>query len=120
MTPERLSSLAAYAGDRIHPSGASGPYPFGLDVPIHVRNVIYVVCAWSGQILYVGSTTVGVRIRFAQHLVDSPKTLDWAPVYAIPLSNRTSVRDVRRIEGRVGLAAAPERSRALPRLANGR
>jgi hypothetical protein len=120
VTPERLASLAAYAGDRIHPVGAAGPYPFGSNVPIRVRNAIYVVCAWSGRILYVGSTAVGVRARFAQHLVDYSKTLDWATVYVIPLIDRLTVREVRRIEGRVGLAAAPERTKALPRIANGR
>ncbi|MBQ1062159.1 GIY-YIG nuclease family protein [Micromonospora sp. C41] len=119
MTRLRLASLAAYAGDKLRPGGPLGPIPFGSGIPAaaRARNAVYVVCAWSGQVLYVGSTTIGVRSRFLQHLRNQPKTLDWSTVYIIPLTDDTSVADVRRIEGRVGLAAAPLRNRALPRLA---
>lgn len=117
MTPERLASLAAYAGDRLHPSGPCGPYPFRTDIPATARNAVYVVCGWSGRVLYVGSTTVGAGVRFGQHLGDLAKTLDWSTVYVIPLTDDTPVQEVRRIEGRIGLAAGPERSNMLPRLA---
>ena len=70
MTPERLASLAAYAGDRLHADGPSGPYSFGPRIPVTARRAVYVVCAWSGRVLYVGSTTIGVGARFAQHLGD--------------------------------------------------
>jgi hypothetical protein len=117
VTPERIASLAAFAGERLHPDGASGPYPFGPDVPVHAPRAVYLVCGWSGRVLYVGSTTAGLRARFVQHIGDVPKTLDWATVYVIPLTDDTPTTDVRRIEGRIGLVARPERSRALPRLA---
>jgi hypothetical protein len=117
VTPERLASLATYAGDRLHPDGPSGPYPFGVHVPVAVRNAVYLVCGWSGRVLYVGSTTIGVQARFAQHLSDLAKTLDWSTVYIIPLAAGTPAKEVRRIEGRIGLAVGPERNKALPRLA---
>ncbi|RAO63429.1 hypothetical protein LUPAC06_00155 [Micromonospora saelicesensis] len=117
MTRVRLASLAAYAGDKLHPEGPAGPLPFSPDISVRARNVVYLVCGWSGKILYVGSTTVGVRTRFSQHLGSLTKTLDWASVYIIPLTDGTSERDVRRIEGRIGLAVGPERNKALPRIA---
>jgi hypothetical protein len=80
------------------------------------RNAVYVVCGWSGRILYVGSTTVGIRTRFMQHLRDLVKTLDWATVYVLPLADSVPTKQVRRVEGRVGLAVGPERSQALPRV----
>jgi hypothetical protein len=118
VTPDRLASLAAYAGQQLRSEGPRGPYPFSPYVPIDAHNVVYVVCGWSGQALYVGSTTVGVRARFAQHLSDQVKTLDWTTVYVIPLNDEATVREVRRIEGRIGLAIGPARTKALPRLAN--
>lgn len=116
MTPARLRSLAAYAGDRIYPNGPSGPHPFRPETTPNVRRAVYIVCAWSGRIVYVGSTTVGLRARFAQHLSDRAKTLDWTTVYVVPLNDDTPSQDVRRIEGRIGLAVGPERNRALPRI----
>jgi hypothetical protein len=116
MTPERLASLAAYAGDRLHPDGPSGPHPFAPENPVRARNAVYVVCAWSGRVLYVGSTTVGVRGRFRQHLADVARTLDWTTAYVIPLTDGTPVTEVRRVEGRIGRATAPARNRALPRI----
>ncbi|MBV9025117.1 MAG: hypothetical protein JO362_15305 [Streptomycetaceae bacterium] len=44
------------------------------------------------------------------------KTHDWTTAYVIPLKDGTPLRDVRRIEGRVGLAIGPERNKALPRI----
>jgi hypothetical protein len=44
------------------------------------------------------------------------RTLDWTTAYVIPLRDDTPVRDVRRIEGRIGLAVWPERNKALPRV----
>ena len=120
MNRQRLASLAAYACDRLHPAGPVGPYPFDLAVPDPARNAVYLVCAWSGRVLYVGSTTVGVRARFARHLADTFKTLDWSTVYLIPLTDETTTPEVRRIEGRIGRAVSPERSRALPRLSGSR
>ncbi|MCW2874636.1 MAG: hypothetical protein JWL99_5956 [Streptomyces oryziradicis] len=116
MTPERLASLAAYAGDWPHSDGPCGPYPFSPNIPVLARNAVYVVCGWSGRILYVGSTTVGIRTRFMQHLRDLVKTLDWATVYVLPLADSVPTKQVRRVEGRVGLAVGPERSQALPRV----
>jgi hypothetical protein len=115
MRPQRLASLAAYAGDRLHRDGASGPYPCAADIPVRARKAVYVVCAWSGKVLYVGSTVVGVSVRIAQHL-RGVKTLDWTTVYVIPLDDDTPVGTVRRIEGRIGVAAGPVRNRALPRI----
>lgn len=114
MTPMQLASLAAYAGDWRDRKGPYGPYPFSPCVPVHVRKAVYLVCGWSGRILYVGSTIAGVRTRFAQHLRDVTKTLDWTTVYIFPLTDDTPLRDVRRIEGRIGLAAGPERNKSLP------
>lgn len=116
MTPERLASLAAYAGDHLHQDGPSGPHAFGALVPVAALKAVYVVCAWSGRVLYVGSTTVGPRTRFGQHLGDLTKTLDWSTVYIVPLIDDTPTEVVRRIEGRIGLAVGPERSRAMPRI----
>ncbi|MFF8906316.1 GIY-YIG nuclease family protein [Streptomyces olivaceoviridis] len=81
-----------------------------------VSNAVYVVCGWSGRVLYVGSTTVGIARRFAQHARDVGKTRDWTTAYVIPLKDDTPLRDVRRIEGRIGLAIGPERNKALPRI----
>lgn len=117
MTPERLASIAAYAGDRLHPDGPSGPHPFGPRMPVTARCAAYLVCAWSGRVLYVGSTTVGLGRRFAQHLGDPARTLDWATAYVVPLTDDTPPAEVRRIEGRIGLAVGPERNEALPRIA---
>ncbi|WFB08190.1 hypothetical protein LRS74_14865 [Streptomyces sp. LX-29] len=44
------------------------------------------------------------------------RTLDWTSVYVIPLNDDTPVRAVRRIEGRIGIAAGPERNKSLPRI----
>ncbi len=117
MTPERLASISAYAGDRLRADGASGPHPFDRHIPVAARCAVYLVCAWSGRVLYVGSTTVGVGLRFAQHLSDPARTLDWATAYVLPLDDDTPTAEVRRIEGRVGLAVGPERNEALPRIA---
>lgn len=117
MTPERLASIAAYAGDLLDPVGPSGPHPFGNRVAVRSPNVVYVVCAWSGQVLYVGSTTVGVRRRFSEHLRDQVRTLSWVEAYLIPLVDHAKVDQVRRVEARVGLALGPVHNRALPRLA---
>lgn len=117
MTPARLASLAGHAGDLLHPSGPAGPFPFGTNVPIPHRNAVYLVSAWSGRILYVGSTTVGLNARFAGHLADTTKTLDWATVNVIPLRDHATVAQVRRVEGRVGLVTNPSRNKALPRIA---
>jgi hypothetical protein len=84
-----------------------------------INSTINLVCGWSGKILYVGSTTVGVRTRFSQHLESLTKTLDWASVYIIPLRDGTSEKGLRRVEGRIGLAVGPERNKALPRIAVG-
>lgn len=116
MTPERFASLAAFAGDRLHPDRPTGPHPFTANIAVHAPNAVYVVCGWSGTILYVGSTTIGVRARFTQHLANQSKTLDWTTVYVIPLTDDTPVTEVRRIEGRIGLALGPERNKALPRV----
>lgn len=116
MTPERLASIAAYAGDRLHPDGPSGPYPFGPRIPVTARRAVYLVCAWSGKVLYVGSTTIGVEHRFSQHLGNLAKTLDWATAYIVLLTDDTPPAEVRRIEGRIGLAVGPERNEALPRV----
>ena len=75
------------------------------------------VCAWSGRVLYVGSTTTGVGVRFAQHLADLGKTLDWATAYVVPLTDDAPTAEVRRIEGCIGLAVGPEHNKALPRIA---
>ena len=117
MTPERLASLAAYAGPWLQTDGASGPYPFGPRIPVSARRAVYVVCAWSGRVLYVGSTTTGVGVRFAQHLADLGKTLDWATAYVVPLTDDAPTAEVRRIEGCIGLAVGPEDNKALPRIA---
>lgn len=117
MTPTCLASLAAYAGDRLHPLGPSGPHACCPRVPVPARRAVYVVTAWSGRALYVGSTTVGVGVRLTQHLADVSRTLDWATVYVVPLRDDTPTAEVRRIEGRVGLAVGPERNKALPRVA---
>lgn len=117
MTRERLASLAAYAGGRLHPVGPAGPFPFGTAIPITTRRAVYIVCAWSGRVLYVGSTTAGVGARAAGHLADVTKTLDWSTVYVVPLADDTPTAEVRRIEGRIGRAAGPERNRGLPRIA---
>ncbi len=116
MRPQRLASLAAYAGDQLHRDGPSGPYPCAADIPVRPRKAVYVVCAWSGRILYVGSTIVGVHRRIAQHLRGVNRTLDWTTVYVIPLDDATPIETVRRIEGRVGIAAGPMRNKALPRI----
>jgi hypothetical protein len=117
VSPDRLDSIAAYAGDRLHSDGVSGPHPFGRHIPVTAQRAVYLVCAWSGRVLYVGSTTVGVDRRFAQHLSDPVRTLDWATAYVVPLTHDTPTAEVRRIEGRIGLAVGPERSEALPRVA---
>ncbi|MFD9120530.1 GIY-YIG nuclease family protein [Streptomyces bottropensis] len=96
--------------------GPAGPLPFGPKVTLSAAKAIYVVCGWSGRILYVGSTTVGVATRFAQHARDVRKTIDWTTAYVIPLKDDTPVRAVRRIEGRIGMAMGPERNKALPRI----
>ncbi|WP_274031094.1 hypothetical protein [Streptomyces sp. MMBL 11-1] len=44
------------------------------------------------------------------------RTLDWTTVYVIPLDDATPIETVRRIEGRVGIAAGPMRNKALPRI----
>lgn len=120
MTPGKLESLAAYAGDWLRSDGPLGPIPFGPRAAVAAGNAVYVVCGWSGRVLYVGSTTLGVATRFAQHAKDVRKTLDWTTAYVIPLKEDTPLRDVRRIEGRVGLAIGPERNKALPRIAAAR
>jgi hypothetical protein len=114
MSPVRLASLAAYAGDRLHADGPSGPYPFGPDVPVAARKAVYLVSGWSGRILYVGSTTAGVQARLSQHFANFRKSLDWSTVYVVPLVEDTPVTSVRRIEGRIGLVVKPERNKALP------
>ncbi|MBZ6093275.1 hypothetical protein KVH02_33935 [Streptomyces olivaceus] len=96
--------------------GPAGPLPFGPKVTLRAAKAVYVVCGWSGRILYVGSTTVGVATRFAQHARDVRKTIDWTTAYVIPLKDDTPVRAVRRIEGRIGMAMGPERNKALPRI----
>jgi hypothetical protein len=68
-------------------------------------------------VLYVGSTTTGVGVRFAQHLADLGKTLDWATAYIVPLTDDAPTAEVRRIEGCIGLAVGPEDNKALPRIA---
>lgn len=116
MTPGKLASLAAFAGDWIHSDGPSGPYSFDPHLAIRASNSVYIVCGWSGRVLYVGSTTVGIATRFAQHAADLSKSRDWTTAYVIPLKDDTPIRDVRRIEGRVGLAVGPERNKVLPRI----
>ncbi|MFC7806091.1 GIY-YIG nuclease family protein [Streptomyces olivaceus] len=116
MTPGKLASLAAYAGDWLRDDGPAGPLPFGPKVTLSAAKAVYVVSGWSGRILYVGSTTVGVATRFAQHAQDVRKTIDWTTAYVIPLKDDTPVRAVRRIEGRIGVAMGPERNKALPRI----
>lgn len=116
MTPGKLASLAAYAGDWLRDDGPAGPLPFGPKVTLRAAKAVYVVCGWSGRSLYVGSTTVGVATRFAQHARDVRKTIDWTTAYVIPLKDDTPVRAVRRIEGRIGVAMGPERNKALPRI----
>ena len=117
MTPTALSSLAAHAGRRLHPDGASGPYPFGRGVPVACLKAVYLVCDWGGRCLYVGSTVVGVRARVAQHAADYRRTLTWCSVYVVPLRDDTSNSEVRRIEGRIGVDACPLQNKALPRIA---
>lgn len=116
MGPAQLASLAAYAGRWLHDDGPSGPRPFGPTLQGPGPLCVYIICAWSGRALYVGSTTIGVSARFAQHLRDRRKTMSWSTSYLIPLQDLTPLRTVRRIEGRVGVALRPEQNRALPRI----
>ena len=75
---------------------------------------VYIVCDWAGDILYVGSTTCGVKARMIEHLRDLDRTLTWATVWVVPLRDTTPIATVRRIEGLVGRSLRPAHSRALP------
>lgn len=75
---------------------------------------VYIVCNWAGGVLYVGSTTCGVKARVIEHLRDVDRTLAWATVWVVPLLDATPVATVRRIEGLIGRALRPAQSRGLP------
>jgi hypothetical protein len=75
---------------------------------------VYIVCDWAGEVLYVGSTTCGVKARVIEHLRDVDRTLTWATIWVVPLLDTTPLATVRRIEGLVGRSLRPTHSRALP------
>lgn len=75
---------------------------------------VYIVCDWAGIVLYVGSTTCGVKARVTEHLSDVERTLTWSSVWVVPLQDITPPATVRRIEGLVGRALRPVQSRVLP------
>jgi hypothetical protein len=78
------------------------------------RVGVYIVCDWAGSVLYVGSTTCGVKSRVLAHLRDVDRTLRWSSVWVVPLVDRTPTKTVRRIEGLVGHALLPRQARVLP------
>jgi hypothetical protein len=108
-------SACAFAGRWLAPSGpAPGPVVISRDMLDGPTRAVYIVCDWGGRVLYVGSTTAGVRHRLRQHLADADRTSVWAEVWIIPLRNDTPLAEVRRLEGLVGLALRPLSNRALP------
>jgi Uri superfamily endonuclease len=78
------------------------------------RAGVYIVCDWAGAILYVGSTTCGVRNRVICHLRDVDRTLDWATVWVVPLAEDTPAGAVRRVEGLIGRSLRPRQTKLLP------
>lgn len=108
-------SACEFAGRWLDPLGpAPGPEIISRDMPAGPACAIYIVCDWGGRVLYVGSTTTGVRNRLRQHLTDTDRTSAWAEVWIIPLRNDTPLAEARRVEGLVGLALRPLSNRALP------
>lgn len=113
MTEDLYWSACAFAG-RWLAIARPWPEPAGSRMGTTSMKGIYIVCDWSGAVLYVGSTTCGVKARVVQHMHDVDRTLGWASVWVIPLLDSTPLATVRRIEGLIGRSLRPSKSRALP------
>lgn len=93
--------------------------PIGRAMQGCERNAVYIVCDWSGCVLYVGSVSRGegaARQRMIEHLRDTDRTLRWSTVWTIPLRNEIPLSRLRRIEGLVGRHLCPTESKSLPSL----
>ena len=118
MSPSRFLSARLFAGRWLDQHGCHiGPIAIGPAMPAGPARAIYIACDWAGNVLYVGSTSAGVRRRIRQHCAVYARGRDWSDVWVIPLRDDTPLRQMRRIEGLVGLALRPLKTRSLPRAA---
>lgn len=113
MNADRYRSACAFAG-RWLAAAQPWPEPAGRQMTTTASQGIYIVCDWAGNILYVGSTTCGVKARVMSHLRSVDRTLAWATVWVVPLRDTTPAATVRRIEGLIGRALRPAQTLALP------
>jgi len=77
------------------------------DVPARDQQAVYIICDWPGRVLYVGSTTIGVRNRVRQHLADAVKTREWSTVWTVPIKSEAPLAELRRIEALICTALRP-------------
>lgn len=69
MTEALYRSACCFAG-RWLATAQPWPYLIGPQIPNTGKNAVYLICDWPGRLMYVGSTTCGVRERLAAHLHD--------------------------------------------------
>jgi hypothetical protein len=115
VTIERYLSACAFAG-RWLVTARPWPEPAGHQMVMTDMRGVYIICDWAGTVVYVGSTTGGVKARVLAHLRDVDRTLHWTSVWAIPLLESTPLVTVRRIEGLIGRSLRPSQSLALPQI----
>src|SRR4051812_30572554 len=113
MTEDRYRSACAFAG-RWLAAARPWPEPAGHGMMTTANVGVYIICDWAGRVVYVGSTTCGIKARVAAHLRDVDHTLAWTTVWTVPLRDDTPAAAVRRIEGLIGRALRPTETRVLP------
>lgn len=113
MSPGLYLSACAFAGQWLT-AAQPWPQPAGHRMRSTAIRGVYIVCDWAGSVLYVGSTTCGVKARVISHLRDVDRTLGWAVVWVVPLLDTTPTSTVRRIEGLIGRALRPSQTASLP------
>lgn len=115
MTPQTYAAAVSFARpwlDRPRPL----PERAGAGHRCTNRKAVYIVCDYTGSVVYVGSTCRGVALRVAEHLAHAVKTKGWSEVWTVPLLDATPTDRVRFIEGLIGRYLGPTATRILPNI----
>jgi hypothetical protein len=94
------------------------PERAGVEHQCSARKAVYIVCDYSGAVVYVGSTSryfYATARRLSEHL-RGPKCDGWSTVWTVPLREETPSDQVLRIEALIGRYLRPRENRRLPSL----
>lgn len=119
MTPARHEEVARHGGDLlIRPL----PKPSFIDeLDMLASCGVYIVCAKSDEVLYVGSSCrpsgcAGLVRRVREHHRNGSRRRRWLRVWLLPMKSDADKRQVELVEGMVGRDLGSPENRRLPRI----